>query len=191
MQFLYPSLLALSLMGCSQLPAAEVPLPSPGQASLVVSDIDGTLTPEILAVNQARPDAAKALRAFAEKGYRIVYVSTRIPLFQSGLPAWLRKNGFPEGSLHVAQSSEDRGNPARFKAQILNAYVKQGWRLAYGFGDSSTDFAAYAAAGIPKERVFALKRKGAKDCQPGLYQRCLSSWTQLLPYIAKDVATAK
>jgi phosphatidate phosphatase PAH1 len=156
-----------------------------------VLDIDGTLTPENIDVYEPRPGAADALSALSKKGYKIIYVTTRVPLFQSGLPDWLRQNGFPTGSLHVAQTDEDRDHAENFKARILASYVQLGWNLAYAYGDSSTDFAAYAEVGIPRERVFALKRRGSKDCLAGIYQTCLEGWTEHLPYIEREIASTK
>jgi phosphoserine phosphatase len=184
-------IIALSVSGCATIPPAEVPPPSPSQRQAVVFDIDGTLTPKNMAVYEPRPGAAEAIRAFSAKGYKIIYLSARNPLYQAGLPNWLRQNGFPEGILHVAQSGEERDQVDRYKARILTAYLLRGWRLAYAYGDSSTDFTAYAEAGIPRERVFGLKRKDSKDCQPGVYLTCLAGWTEHLPYIERDIASVK
>lgn len=41
---------------------------------------------------------------------------------------------------------------------------------------SSSDFEAYTRAGIPRERVFALRRVGAAGCQPGAWVACLPGW---------------
>ena len=191
MRHLLLSIAALSIWGCAQIPLAEVPSPTPSQGQAVVLDIDGTLTPKNIDVFEPRPGAADALNALSKKGYKIVYLTTRIPLFQSGLPDWLRQNGFPSGSLHVAQTAEERDNADKFKAQILAAYAKAGWRLAYAYGDSSTDFIAYAKAKIPKEHVFALKRKDRKACQDGIYQACLEGWAEHLPYIEHEVPSTK
>ena len=189
MKYLLYSFFALSLLGCSHVPPAQIPIPTNNKVSVVVSNIDGTLTPKPLYVYSVRPDAAKAINALSEKGYKVIYISARIPLFQSGLPKWLRDNGFPEGILHVAQTDEERDHPEAFKARVLNEYARNGWQLEYAYGDSSTDFAAYAAAGIPKERVFALKRRGLENCEKGIYEACLDGWTEYLPYINKVVVT--
>lgn len=182
--------LAASLSGCALIPPAPVPPLCPsGQA--VVTDIDGTLTPKDLDVFEPRPNAAEALRAFSEKGYTIIYVTTRIPLFQSGLPGWLYQNGFPISNLHVAQTEEERANPAAYKFRVLNQYRQAGWRLAYAYGDSESDFIAYAKVEIPRDRVFALKRRCANECQPGIYRSCLEGWSEHLPYIASEVAKAR
>ena len=182
---------ALSIWGCAQILPAEVPPPTPSQGQAVVLDIDGTLTPKDINVFEPRLGAADAFNSLSRKGYKIFYLTTRIPLFQSGLQDWLRQNGFPSGGLHVAQTAEERDNAAKFKAQVLATYAKAGWRLAYAYGDSSTDFTAYAEAKIPKERVFALKRRGSKTCQDGIYQACLEGWAEHLTYIEHEIPSAK
>jgi len=101
----------------------------PGQ-KLVVFDIDGTLTPKNSAVFEVRKDAANAVNALSKKGYSIVYIYARIPLFQVGLPAWLQKNGFPAGKLHVAQSASEREQVSQFKTSILQQYSRLGWVIA-------------------------------------------------------------
>lgn len=185
MRYFCHLIIALSVAGCTYIPSTQVQPPSNNNNSAIVTDIDGTLTPDVLAINEVRPDAAKAIRALANRGYKIIYLTTRIPLFQSGLPKWLQENGFPKGDLEVAHSAGERSHPERFKARILKDYIKHGWHLDYAYGDSSTDFAAYADAGISRERVFALKRRGSKNCQKGLYHECLNGWSEYLPYIEK------
>lgn len=187
MRYLCGLIIALSVVGCTGIPSAQVQPPSHENSSAIVTDIDGTLTPNVMAINEVRPDAAKAIRDLANKGYKIIYVTARLPLFQAGLPKWLQKNGFPKGDLQVAQSNGESSHPEIFKARVLKDYVRHGWRLEYAYGDSSTDFAAYAEAGIPKERVFALKRRGSENCQKGVYQQCLNGWTEYLPYIEKKI----
>jgi hypothetical protein len=173
MRYLLYCFFALSLLGCPHITPAQIPIPKDNIVSVVVLDIDGTLTPKVLDVYSVRPDAAKAMSALSEKGYTVIYVTTRIPLFQSMLPKWLRDNGFPEGILRVAQTDEEREHPEAYKARVLN------------------DYAAYAAAGIPKERVFALKRTGSNNCEKGIYEACLDGWTEHLPYINTVIATKR
>jgi phosphatidate phosphatase PAH1 len=182
-----PFLIALMLWSCAQIPPAEVPVPAHNRWQAVVLDIDGTLTPKVVSVSEARPGAAHALNAYAAKGYTIVYLTARNPLFQAGLPDWLEQEGFPPGHLHVAQTAAERTQADVFKARILNEYVQRGWRLAYAYGDSSTDFRAYAGAGIPQERVFALRRRGSQECQSGAYRLCLDGWSEHLTFIGRDV----
>nr|SPS05628.1 conserved exported protein of unknown function [Candidatus Nitrotoga fabula] len=71
--------------GCALTPdqIQKAPL-LPNQA--IVFDIDGTLTPYPAAISIARQDAARAVHLYADKGYKIIYLSARIPLFQPGYP---------------------------------------------------------------------------------------------------------
>jgi hypothetical protein len=170
------AILAPLAAACTLAPVA-VPAPTPATRQAVVFDIDGTLTPTPRALRSARPDAATAARRFADQGVQVVYLSARLRLLQSGIPDWLRAHGFPDGPVHVPQDGADSGDPAAFKTRILGAYRDKGWRFVAAYGDSSTDFQAYAAAGIPRARVFALKRVGSDACQPGAWQACLPSWT--------------
>jgi phosphatidate phosphatase PAH1 len=181
-----PLLAAIVLIaGCAQLPQVDVPAPPAPQARAVVFDIDGTLTPGVYAVGEVRPDAAKAVRMYSDKGYRVIYLSTRINFLQSRIPAWLKDNGFPgPGNLHTSQNDEEHNNPAAFKARILKEYRARGWSLVGGYGDSSTDFQAYAEAGIKQDHVFAIRRRGEITCEWGKWQDCLQGWTDHLGFIA-------
>jgi len=191
MRYLVHLIVVLSLLACSRIPPVQIPSASHNKMSAIVSDIDGTLTPNTWSIYTMRADSAKAIGALANKGYKIIDVTTRYPLFQSGLPQWLREDGFPEGTLHVAQTGEERDHPESYKARILNEYAQNGWHLEYAYGDSSTDFIAFHEAGIPKERVFALKRSGSENCENGIYQTCLDGWTEYLPYIDKEIPSKK
>lgn len=182
--------IALCSSSCAQLPAAEILNAPPKHAQAVVLDIDGTLTPRVSAVFDVRTDAAKAVRIFGDKGYKIIYLSTRISWLSAGIPGWLKQHGFPDGSVHVAQTPEDRSHPDAFKARILNDFIGHGWKVAYAYGDSCTDFKAYAAVGIPTERVFALLRDGDTECRPGDWKACLHGWTEHLDFVQKSVPSA-
>ena len=91
---------------------------------------------------------------------------------------------------HAAQTAEDRKQPAAFKTALLNECIDRGWTIEYAYGDSSTDFEAYAAVGIPQERVFALQREGDTSCQPGEWSVCLGGWTEQLEHLRHSVAPA-
>ncbi len=124
----------------------------------------------------------------AEHGYQVVYLSARVPWYSNGIPEWLSKNGFPSGPVHVAQTRADNRDPAPFKARQLAALIERGWDIVLAYGDSSTDFEAYAAAGIARDRVFALQRQGANTCQAGEWNRCLGGWTEHLDFLSEWVA---
>lgn len=176
--------LLIALGACAQLPPQDVPGPrQPGQP-LVVVDIDGTLTPSVLAVGEARPAAAEVLRMLVDKGYGLAYLTAREPFAQGDLPDWLRREGFPPAPLHVAQTGAERADPASFKARWLAVYAQRGWRMAWAWGDSTSDFEAYARAGFAREQVFALRRRGDAECQGGAYARCLNGWDEVRGFVA-------
>jgi len=191
MRNLFILLVVMLCSSCAQLPPAEIPNAPQKQAQAVVFDIDGTLTPQVSAVFEARTDAAKAVRIFADKGYKIIYLSTRISWLSAGIPSWLKEHGFPHGSVHVAQTDEDRSHPDDFKTRILKDFIDHGWNVKFAYGDSSTDFQAYAAVGIAKERVFALRREGDASCESGDSKACLSGWTEHIDFITNSVPVAE
>lgn len=179
--------LALSLSAC----AAPAPQPIPAAPAdlhaLVVVDIDGTLTPDVRAIRSVRPQAAATLQHYLAKGYQVVYLSARHPWFQSGLDQWLIAQGFPAGPLHLPADGADRKAPDQYKTRVLQAYRAAGWTLAYAYGDSTTDFAAYAAAGIPREHVYALRRDSESHCLPGAWQACLEGFEAHLQALRTDL----
>ncbi len=170
--------LAAVLAGCAHLPAAVVPQAVAGAPGIVVFDVDGTLTPTVARIFSVRPDASAVARLYAARGNRIVYLTARAPALQGTLRAFLSRHDFPPGDLLVPKDRAEHAAPAAFKARVLAEYVAHGWDIGAAYGDSSSDFEAYARAGIPRERVFALRRVGAANCQPGAWAMCLSGWEQ-------------
>ena len=171
----------LGTTGCSRTDESDSEAGAP--AECVVFDIDGTLTPKVSAVHTARDGAAAAVQTFADAGYMIIYLSARIRLLQDGIPGWLEQNGFPSGRLHLTESREERKDHAAFKAGVLQDYRAAGWRCIAAYGDSSSDFEAYASAGISPQRIFALKRAGADSCQPGEWAGCYETWEEQMGII--------
>jgi hypothetical protein len=169
--------------GCAEIPVHSIPEAARMRPEIVVFDVDGTLTPTITAIFTARQDAAAVARKYVENGYRIVYLTARIRLLQGAVPGFLNENGFPPGDLVVAKTEAEQTRPETFKAGVLNAYRARGWEIAAAYGDSATDFLAYTNAGIPKEKVFALRRSGEANCEPGAWKQCISAWAELLKEI--------
>lgn len=170
--------------------AQAIPAPVRGRNTAVVFDIDGTLTPNVYAIWAERRDASQAVTLYADAGFEIIYLSARVGLFQSGIPAWLADHGFPAGQIHLAATKADHDAPAQFKADIMNSYQAQGWAIVAGYGDSSSDFAAYAAVGIPGHRVFALRRDGRDSCMSGVWRGCFDQWSDLTGTIATIIDEA-
>ena len=180
-------LLAVILCSGCQLQTFDIPVAplKPNQA--VVFDIDGTLTPRPQAVFTVRDDAASAAQLYAANGYKIIYLSARRRMFQSGIPRWLKAKNFPEGSIQVPQNSIDSSDHAAFKKRILEEFKENGWNLFAAYGDSTTDFEAYSAVEIDKDYVFALRRVGEDTCKPGIWAECLDSWTEHMNDITEIV----
>ena len=178
-------LLAILCSGCS-LKAHDIQQAPPKQNQAVVFDIDGTLTPKKIAFSTARDDAATAAQLFADNGYLVIYLSARRRSLQSGIPGWLKRKGFPEGSIQVRNKSDSK-NHTTFKKGVLREFQGNGWNLFAAYGDKSTDFEAYSAVGIDKSRIFALQAAGKDSCEPGNWAKCLQSWTEHIDHIADIV----
>lgn len=170
----------LLLAGCVHLPHPEIPRMAEDVPGLAVFDIDGTLTPRVSGIFSTRPDAAAVARFYADRGYRIVYLTARTRALQGNLRSYLYRRGFPAGDLVVPQTRADEAAHDAFKADVLESYKARGWTVAAAYGDSTTDFVAYARAGVPRARVFALQRVGAAACQPGIWAACLPGWSSHL-----------
>lgn len=182
--------LLLICCGCSHLPK-EVPDAPHQQAGAVVFDIDGTLTPTVMKYQIVRKHAARAAQIFASQGYEIIYLSARVPFLQNGIPDWLKENGFPRGSIHVIDAADYLKNHAKFKKAVLRKFQAKGWKVVFAYGDSSTDFEAYADVGIPQQHVFALRREGDNECQPGTWQTCLNGWAEHINSISQLITDCK
>ncbi|TDG12800.1 hypothetical protein E2F43_14655 [Seongchinamella unica] len=182
--------LAVMTVACSPAPLPTIPAASDSAQRLVVFDVDGTLTPGVFSAVLPREHAAEAVDMLTENGLRVIYLSARFPWFSSRLAHWLSEHGFAEGPVFVAQSIADNRNPSRFKLAILEAFKREGWQFAAAYGDSSTDFAAYSDAGIPRERIFALKRSGEDRCEPGPWAECLDGWGDHIPFVASRLTDA-
>lgn len=175
-------LLVVILCSCAFEPV-QIP-PAPNNSPLaVVFDIDGTLTPRPIEFLEARPDVARAVQLYSDKGYKIIYLSARFPGFEAGTRAWLKHKGFPDGIVRIAGKDGDVGHPDQFKTRVLQDFLDKGWRLGFAYGDSSTDFIAYAAVSIPRTHVFALRREGDTSCQSGTWEACLSGWGEHITFI--------
>ncbi len=170
--------LAMGLGGCAHLSQLVVPQAADGAPGIVVFDVDGTLTPTVARIFSVRPDAAAVARIYAGRGHRIVFLTARAPVLQGTLRGFLSRNGFPPGDLVAPKDWAQHEAPAAFKAGVLADYRAHGFSVAAAYGDSSSDFEAYARADIPRERVFALRRVGATHCQPGVWSVCLAGWEQ-------------
>lgn len=196
-----PFILGLTIFftaGCNALTSSDIQPATSAQSKAVVFDIDGTLTPTVNRMSDVRVDAVKAVKYYAEKGYKIIYISARFPLYQSDIPKWLKQHDFPDGALHVPTALSLDWLPfkhASYKAYVMSQYqkIEKNWQLVAAYGDSSSDFVAYDQAKIAKDRVFALQREDEASCQPdkNLYVKCLKGWTEHLEFLRKKVLVSQ
>jgi hypothetical protein len=179
---------ALSALLLVALAGACVPPPPPpppdDDPPVVVFDIDGTLTDDELS-QTPHPGAAAAVNAYVAKGYDVVYVTARWDLlFRASTESWLASNGFPTRDLYMAPGlliTED--SRVDFKTDALADIEAATNQVLYAYGDSSSDFDAYANAGVPANQVFALQRATATSCQPGTWAACLPDYVAHQTYI--------
>lgn len=180
----YFLILLLLLSGCAATSTKHF-ITSSMNVKVAVFDIDGTLTPEQTAIHTAREKASAAARAYANAGYRIIYLSARFPLFQYGIAKFLADNNFPQGDVQVPSWSQAFMAHDKFKTSILRQYTDVDWSQSYGFGDSSTDYTAYANVAIPQQHIIGLQRKGETTCETGPKGACIVDWRAPLPGISQ------
>jgi len=151
--------------------------PVPGPA--IVSDIDETLTTsdgewlwQMLFGDHdpaMRPGGPQLLHAYAERGYFIVYLTSRpadANLGFTGEPAydatwrWLAEHGFPVDPAHtrleLSPSTVLGDAAAEYKGNALLDLQAEGFTFTAAYGNATTDIAAYATAGIPKDHTFII-----------------------------------
>jgi phosphatidate phosphatase PAH1 len=145
----------------------------------IVTDIDETLTLSdaefFMQIADGtydpveREGAAELIVAYADLGYRILYLTARsedIVLVGTGETArdatdrWLLEHGFPTDpatTLVVLSPMLVVGDAAQaYKAGALMDQQAAGWRFDYAYGNATTDIGAYADAGIDPAVTFII-----------------------------------
>lgn len=136
----------------------------PRGAKVVITDIDGTLTTDDAELFTQITDAAYVpkmkiaadalLRAWASKGYPIVYLTARPHVLRGETRQWLRDLGFPIGPVITANNLGDADS---YKTPWVKRMLETfGWVPVAAYGNASTDISAYANAGIPKNLTFII-----------------------------------
>ncbi|WP_437490993.1 phosphatidylinositol transfer protein [Sorangium sp. So ce1014] len=144
----------------------------PPGARVAVTDVDGTLTSSEVAVvgelfggapPAAHPGAAEAMRALADSGIYLFYVTARPEWLVGSTRAWLRQQGFPPGILHTTLGVTGAMGRAAADYKI----IELGWLKArtgivpsFGFGNMPSDVTTYTAAGIAPSRSYYHKLGG-------------------------------
>jgi LNS2 (Lipin/Ned1/Smp2) len=146
----------------------------PKGASIVVSDVDGTLTTseavEFLSifkreVSETHPFAPQAFNAFAERGYRTIYITARPDWLTGRTREFLKTRGFPDGVVHTSQSivPQVAGFAAAFKKAEFEELRARGFNIAYAVGNTDSDADAFLTAGkVLKSRCKLFKVANAE-----------------------------
>ena len=143
----------------------RTPFAAPDGTELVFSDVDGTLTssesayPESLVTGrrvETHEGAPEVLNALRDRGYYVVYMTSRGRVFTQDTREWLAARGFPRGPLRLAPSLVTMPGDAttRYKASTLEDIEADGLSPVIGIGNRATDAAAYDRAGIAHDRIF-------------------------------------
>lgn len=150
---------------------------------VVVFDIDGTLTNDDLTTTP-QPGAVNAVKAYVAKKYAVVYVTGRPAITELATRAWLSLNGFPSRPLYMAPIPYlTDSSLIKYKTDVLKKLELGTPEVRHAYGDSSTDFVAYANVGVPKAKVWALKRVSSSTCESGIWNACLPNYTGHISYI--------
>jgi hypothetical protein len=141
----------------------------PPDARFVVSDVDGTQTETETAEFAAifggadpahQPSGPELSWALARRGYRVFYLTARPEWLHQRTHEWLDAHGYAPGIVHTTLSGTGAmGSAAQtFKTDELNALLGRfPGSIDYAIGNTDTDIAAYAAVGLPAERVYSYR----------------------------------
>ena len=151
-------------------------LVAPDDAPLVVSDVDGTLTSsenaffETIALGiepDAQPGAADAYQAAANKGYHLVYVTSRGNQYTADTRQWLTDLGFPRGPVRLSPSfiTLPGGDTVDYKTSTISALP---FPIAMGVGNRATDITAYTNSGLAPTSIFIALPEYQAEVQPAL-----------------------
>lgn len=177
---------------------------APEDSRIVIFDVDGTLTigddelademkaeylDELYSGKrppEAYPSAAELTRAWAAKGYLLVYMTGR-PYWLAGLTrTWLDAQGTAPGHLHTTDRSRDarpsEGGVGEFKRDYLKELLAAGYKIDYVYGNAESDIFAYAKAGIAPERTHIIGEHGGK----GDTKAIADGYTEHLNWVAEQ-----
>ncbi len=138
----------------------------PAGMKVIVTDIDGTLTRddnELLKQVMGEPlyepksnqSSSEMLNAWAQKGYRVVYLSARPHNLRGISRQWLHGIGAPFGPMRTADTFVYGESARTYKAQFLGRVRSElGWEIVAVYGNADSDIQAYEDAGIPKDVTF-------------------------------------
>jgi phosphatidate phosphatase PAH1 len=112
-----------------------------------------------------RPDAATLMGRYAERGWRVFYVTARGDDLvlndgrgaQQATEDWLDDHGFPRepDSVFLYDGTFVSGDDAvAYKAGVLAALGEAGWDFGWAYGNAETDTLAWQQHGVPDDHIF-------------------------------------
>ncbi|MFO0611441.1 MAG: hypothetical protein U0414_02550 [Polyangiaceae bacterium] len=122
---------------------------------VVVTEIDDVLA----RTDGPRRGAARAMRAWSEKGYPLIYLTSRPESARASTRVWLDVEDFPPGAL--VTGPPDSALKRIWLARMRDAF---GWAFVAAYAASASDVSDYRAAGVGAARVFAIDTVLAADC---------------------------
>lgn len=159
----------------------------PPTTSILVSDIDGTLTPSdavewtsllTSTIPEANENSPEALGLLATRCVRPFYLTARPEWLMQHTRDFLEQRGFPPGSAHTTLSflGASGDAAAAYKTDELAMVAARGFPIVYAFGNMASDAQAYEDALIlpVDHRIFY----HYDDIYGG---RRIESYTELLP----------
>jgi hypothetical protein len=133
---------------------------------VVVTDIDGTLTTSEYAsatdvlglpISEAHVGSPEMMRAFAQRGYHIFYLTARAEWMMPITREFLAKREFPEGVVHTTLTGlgATGGAATDYKTlELGDLAARTGITPSYAFGNKDSDVQAYSNAGIDPSRCY-------------------------------------
>ncbi len=146
---------------------------------VVVTDIDGTLTTanaefqtqvtQPSYVPKEHPSASDMIKKWAQKGYRIVYLTARPDNFRDASRVWLRDKGINIGPIITAKSFVTGPAAVSYKSAALAKVVGDyGWQVVAAYGNEPSDVQAYANANVPKSQTFTVENANGIEGTVGI-----------------------
>jgi phosphatidate phosphatase PAH1 len=142
---------------------------------LIVSDVDGTLTTseyefiETIALGEdcdVWPGAADAYDDATNRGYQLVYVTSRGNQYTTLTRQWLAEQGFPPGPIRLSPSfvTLPGNDTVDFKTSAMQGFMT-GFQLAAGIGNRESDIEAYTNVGVPPADIWEKMPEYQSECQ--------------------------
>lgn len=168
----------VTLLGMGQSASASDSRTCTDVRRAIVTDVDETLTTADLEFFFAylnprydpaeRSAASKMLRAYADRGYWIIYVTARPDgvwlsdgrSIRRSTQNWLTAHSFPMSRdrtmVYLAPDILSALIPTGYKAAVIKALKSEGFEFDYAYGNSDTDFMGFKIGGIPLDRQFSI-----------------------------------